>query len=123
MQAEKQKKDKKVFYINPLHTYAVDAVVMTERSHKKVELSACVFRKMRHTAICSDKEQLTQKPKMKTKSSVNAEIKNLTLALAGYVSTLTTQRSTLTEEESATLSARANEAMLRLMVLQGELNG
>lgn len=60
---------------------------------------------------------------MKTKSSVNAEIKNLTLALAGYVSTLTTQRSTLTEEESATLSARANEAMLRLMVLQGELNG
>lgn len=60
---------------------------------------------------------------MKNTASIQKEIKNLTLALAGYVSTLTTKRSTLSEEESATLSARANETMLRILVLQGELNG
>jgi hypothetical protein len=60
---------------------------------------------------------------MKTKASVQTEIRQLTRALAGYVSRLTSERSTLTEEESALLSARANETMLRLLVLDSELNG
>ena len=60
---------------------------------------------------------------MKTKASVNAEIRQLTRTLAGYVSRLTSERSTLSEEESALLSARANETMLRLLVLDSELNG
>lgn len=58
---------------------------------------------------------------MKTKASVNAEIAALTRTLAGYVSRLTSERSTLSEEESALLSARANETMLRLLVLQSEV--
>ena len=60
---------------------------------------------------------------MKTKASVQTEIRQLTHALAGYVSRLTSERSTLTEEESALLSARANETMLRLLVLDSEVNG
>lgn len=58
-----------------------------------------------------------------TTSSRKSEIKNLTRTLAGYVSRLTTERSTLDEAESALLSARANEAMLRLLVLQSEAEG
>jgi hypothetical protein len=55
-----------------------------------------------------------------TTSSRKSEIKNLTRTLAGYVSRLTMERSTLSEAESALLSARANETMLRLLVLQSE---
>ena len=54
---------------------------------------------------------------MKTKASVNSEINRLTLTLAGYVTRLTAERSILSEEETALLSARANETMLRLLVL------
>lgn len=61
--------------------------------------------------------------KMKTKASVQTEINALTRTLAGYVSRLTTERSTLSEDESALLSARANETMLRLLVLQSEVQG
>ena len=60
---------------------------------------------------------------MKTKASVQTEIHELTRILAGYVSRLTTERSTLSEDESALLSARANETMLRLLVLQSEVQG
>lgn len=56
-----------------------------------------------------------------TTSSKKSEIKNLTSILAGYVSRLTMERSTLSEAESALLSARANETMLRLLVLQSEV--
>jgi hypothetical protein len=55
-----------------------------------------------------------------TTSSRKSEIKSLTRTLAGYVSRLTMERSTLSEAESALLSARANETMLRLLVLQSE---
>lgn len=55
-----------------------------------------------------------------TTSSKKSEIKSLTSTLAGYVSRLTMERSTLSEAESALLSARANETMLRLLVLQSE---
>lgn len=58
-----------------------------------------------------------------TTSSKKSEIKNLTRTLAGYVSRLTMERSTLSEAESALLSARANETMLRLLVLQSEVEG
>jgi hypothetical protein len=58
-----------------------------------------------------------------TTSSKKSEIKSLTSTLAGYVSRLTTERSTLDEAESALLSARANEVMLRLLVLQSEVDG
>lgn len=58
-----------------------------------------------------------------TTSSRKSEIKNLTRTLAGYVSRLTMERSTLSEAESALLSARANETMLRLLVLQSEAEG
>lgn len=58
-----------------------------------------------------------------TTSSKKSEIKNLTRTLAGYVSRLTMERSTLSEAESALLSARANETMLRLLVLQSEIEG
>ena len=60
---------------------------------------------------------------MKTKASVNSEINRLTLTLAGYVTRLTAERSILSEEETALLSARANETMLRLLVLQYEVQG
>ena len=60
---------------------------------------------------------------MKTKASVQTEITALTRILAGYVSRLTSERSMLSEAESALLSARANETMLRLMVLQSEVEG
>lgn len=53
-------------------------------------------------------------------TSKKNEIHALTRTLAGYVSRLTTERSTLDEAESALLSARANEVMLRLLVLQTE---
>ena len=56
-----------------------------------------------------------------TTSSKKSEITALTRTLAGYVSRLTTERSTLDEAESALLSARANEVMLRLLVLQTEV--
>lgn len=56
-----------------------------------------------------------------TTSSKKSEITALTRTLAGYVSRLTTERSTLDEAESALLSARANEVMLRLLVLQSEV--
>jgi hypothetical protein len=58
-----------------------------------------------------------------TTSSRKSEIKSLTSTLAGYVSRLTMERSTLSEAESALLSARANETMLRLLVLQSEVEG
>jgi hypothetical protein len=58
-----------------------------------------------------------------TTSSKKSEIKSLTSTLAGYVSRLTMERSTLSEAESALLSARANETMLRLLVLQSEVEG
>jgi hypothetical protein len=96
---------------------------MLETNRKKVYLLACFFRKTCQTVSRSPKEHLTQKTKMKTKASVNTEIRQLTRTLAGYVSRLTSERSTLSEEESALLSARANETMLRLLVLDSELNG
>ena len=96
---------------------------MTERSHKKVDLQTCFSEKVWHNAICSPKGAKTKNQKMKTKASVQTEIHELTRILAGYVSRLTTERSTLSEDESALLSARANETMLRLLVLQSEVQG
>jgi hypothetical protein len=60
---------------------------------------------------------------MKNTATVKSEVNALTRTLAGYVSRLTTERSTLSEAESALLSARANETMLRLLVLQSEVEG
>lgn len=60
---------------------------------------------------------------MKNTATVKSEVLALTRSLAGYVSRLTTERSTLDEAESALLSARANETMLRLLVLQSEVEG
>ena len=60
---------------------------------------------------------------MKNTATVKSEVLALTRTLAGYVSRLTTERSTLDEAESALLSARANETMLRLLVLQSEVEG
>lgn len=60
---------------------------------------------------------------MKNTATVKSEVHALTRTLAGYVSRLTMERSTLSEAESALLAARANETMLRLLVLQSEVEG
>lgn len=59
-------------------------------------------------------------PDMNTAKSRQNEIKSLTTFVAKCVSRLTGERSTMTEEEAALVSARANEAALRLMLLIDE---
>ena len=97
--------------------------VMTERSRIKFEVVLAIFLKMGRLLSVPPREQNPKNQKMKTKASAQAEIHELTRHLAGYVSRLTSERSTLSEDESALLSARANETMLRLLVLQSEVEG
>jgi uncharacterized protein involved in exopolysaccharide biosynthesis len=99
------------------------SAVMTERSRIKFEVVLAISEKRGRLLSVPPREQNPKNQKMKTKASAQAEIRQLTRILAGYVSRLTSERSTLSEEESALLSARANETMLRLLVLDSELNG
>ena len=97
--------------------------VMTERSRIKFEVVLAISEKRGRLLSVPPREQNPKNQKMKTKASAQAEIHELTRHLAGYVSRLTSERSTLSEDESALLSARANETMLRLLVLQSEVQG